>query len=69
MIEYSGTYRVDELVSACRNADFTDMVFVNETRGARQINLCTFFNTVVYIHSMYSMYVCILIVLYIKLME
>mmetsp|Transcript_28129 Transcript_28129/g.40059 ORF Transcript_28129/g.40059 Transcript_28129/m.40059 type:complete len:291 (+) Transcript_28129:15-887(+) len=28
-----GTYRTDELVDACRKADFTDMVFLNETRG------------------------------------
>lgn len=28
-----GNYRVDELVDACRKADFTDVVFINETRG------------------------------------
>lgn len=28
-----GSYRTDELVDACRKADFTDMVFLNETRG------------------------------------
>jgi rRNA maturation protein Rpf1 len=28
-----GGYRVDELMEACRGADFTDVVVVNETRG------------------------------------
>lgn len=28
-----GTYRTDELVDACRKADFTDLVVLNETRG------------------------------------
>jgi U3 small nucleolar ribonucleoprotein protein IMP4 len=28
-----GTYRTDELVEACRKADFTDMIILTETRG------------------------------------
>ena len=28
-----GTYRVGELLEACKKADFTDIVVVNETRG------------------------------------
>ncbi|CAM9155894.1 unnamed protein product [Heterosigma akashiwo] len=28
-----GNYKVNELVDACRGADFTDMVFLQETRG------------------------------------
>lgn len=28
-----GTYRIDELVDACKKADFTDIVIVSETRG------------------------------------
>ena len=28
-----GNHRTDELVEACKNADFTDMVILNETRG------------------------------------
>ena len=53
-----GTYRVDELVSACRNADFTDMVFVNETRGVQLTNLLNF-ALCVCMHTRYTcMYVC-----------
>jgi U3 small nucleolar ribonucleoprotein protein IMP4 len=28
-----GNHRTDELVNACKKADFTDMIFLNETRG------------------------------------
>lgn len=28
-----GTHRVDELVDACKKADFTDIIVINETRG------------------------------------
>jgi U3 small nucleolar ribonucleoprotein protein IMP4 len=28
-----GNYRTDELVEACRKADFTDLIILNETRG------------------------------------
>jgi hypothetical protein len=57
-----GTYRVDELVSACRNADFTDMVFVNETRGVQLTNLLNF-ALCVCMHMRY-MYVCIYVCMY-----
>jgi U3 small nucleolar ribonucleoprotein protein IMP4 len=28
-----GNYRIDELVEACKKADFTDLILLNETRG------------------------------------
>lgn len=28
-----GTYRIDELVDACKKSDFTDIIVLNETRG------------------------------------
>jgi U3 small nucleolar ribonucleoprotein protein IMP4 len=28
-----GTFRIDEIMEACKKADFTDVIFVNETRG------------------------------------
>eukprot|EP01038_Epipyxis_sp_PR26KG_P005377 gene5377-7455_t len=28
-----GTYRTDELIEACKSSDFTDVIFLNETRG------------------------------------